>query len=511
MPAIRGTGSGSAAVRNLLEKVGNESDRGFWALVTYLGLAGLCYYEAYSSLVTPSVPLMDTLRYLIQLKTRWWKSREGLLTAWSHGQQSGLIDPLFDHLGVRYLSLNVPVICALTGGVLFLLFYFASRMFARWSAWQPDGGRTQARIGGIRILALTSLAVGTFSVNGWELYNLTLGFPETLRTLLQLVAAWITLKAISADTLTGGLVVRNVALNFLIIVVFGMGQVYGYAICLASAGGLSLFANWRQRGQAPKHLARRALLLLAPLVLLSIYITLAVRLDTGAATAIRLSDVPDMLFRWICSLSLVFVTQDVSLADGTMGAFNFGLGLFVLLLSGYACARLMMKCRSDAMLWFVAFLVLYALCVLLSIAVARGADRPELVLSSRYYINAVPLTIGLVIALSRLLGEDLVAASVTRRAGSTLLLLVFCGFLGVLQVMSAMAEWNSGSFRAAYFARTRMMVLCKRPLTWADAAQLQVNSVEVATTAVDIMEKRRLGPFSVPEAKSIYCDRPLEP
>lgn len=454
-------------------------------------LAGIAYFIKYIALVNPTVPYMDSLKWIGEYGQHWQSKPLTVLAAWNQGQQSGLIDPFFEYVGMSLWSDIALYSCLLTSFVLVAIYW----LFFRNGLKYLDGSKFGVAVGTI---FAAGLAACVFSLNGWELYCLTMSLPETLRNLIYLAMGSWTLRVLSRRDAPLKIVIVNAVVQVFTIVVIGMGEVYGYAAALLFCLVLALY----RRGADGINI-KDGIVIGAPVLGLAIYILLkrwvGAAGGTGHLSLSGLVSLPQSIARSVISSEAATYYH---FSAGGMSA----IGGVVLLMYALGAAFVLLDRRESVSFGF--FSATFGLAVMGSICVARASAGPGAFGASRYYNNLIPLYAGLLLLWVHILvrlGRVMRNGRRSLRYGGLAVFLSFVVFGVVLQNFSNRVEWGVAPYRAASFKRFGKIVLCSDEITPSEANELQANNVVIAQRGVATMRKFGLGPFAVAGARNLTC------
>jgi hypothetical protein len=452
---------------------------------------------------------MNSIGYLSDYGKSWNSSFWNILSAWPQGQQSGLIDPLFEYVNITLFSGNALVPCMLAGGILFFAYINFGKLLitALNNTTSRDFDNEGARGNLFVVLLLLIAAICVFSLNGWELYTLTLGAPEITRTLLYAIIAFYVFHILNSTNIKIVNLIIIALMLFVSIVIFGMGQVYGFSIAL------SLVAIWLTANSASVRLKKTIIIsrviCLLPFLFLAVYGFLSYTF--GMASSSHITIFP------LLSVTRLYLNIIASGAMSAESAQKLVWGSFILIMFGLAiialCAKLVWKLlvlSKSTMSAFAAFLVTYSLLVCGSIVLARDDTGIWGVMASRYYINIMPLYLGMLLAFavtSRYnvnsqdgIGDNLIFDV----AQKVFIVSIIAAFL-YLQINGNAMEWKIAPYRAAYSLNAAKVIVCERPVTEAAQSILQANTLTITRNAVETMHQYRLGPYRIPGVYSILC------
>lgn len=470
------------------------------------GISGLIYYEIYIMTVMPQVSIMNSISYLSDYGKSWNLSFWNILSAWPQGQQSGLIDPLFEYINITLFSGNALVPCMLTGGVLFFSYISFGKLLITASNNTTKNQSAHSNLFVVVLLLIAAICV--FSLNSWELYTLTLGTPEVTRTLLYAIIAFYVFHTLNSAVIEIVNLIYIALMLFVSIVVFGMGQVYGFSMAL-SLVSIWLTVNPASVRQEKTIIIRRVICLL-PFIFLAIYGSLSYTL--GMASSSHITIFP------LLSTARLYLNIVASGAISAESAQKLVWSSFILILFGLAIAALSIKLvwkllvsSKSTMSAFAMFLVIYSLLVCGSIVLARNDTGIWGVMASRYYINIMPLYLGMLLAFAVVTSRHNVS-SLVGTGGNTiydvmqkiLIVSITAAFL-YLQINGNIMEWKIAPYRAAYSLNAAKAVVCERPVTEAAQSILQANTLTITRNAVRTMYKYKLGPYRIPGIDNILC------
>ncbi len=473
------------------------------------GISGLIYYEIYIMTVTPLVSIMNSISYLSDYGQSWNLSFWNILSAWPQGQQSGLIDPLFEYVNIVLFSGNALVPCMLTGGVLFFSYIsFGKLLITASNNTTKDFINQSAHSNLFVVVLLLVAAICVFSLNGWELYTLTLGAPEITRTLLYAIIAFYVFRTLSSAIIEIANLIYIALMLFVSIVVFGMGQVYGFSMAL------SLVSIWLTVNPASvrheKTIIIRRVICLLPFIFLAIYGSLSYTFGMASSSHITIFPLLSTarLYLNIVASGAISAESAQKLVWGSLILILFGLAISAL--STRLVWKLLVSSKSTVSA-FAMFLVIYSLLVCGSIVLARNDTGIWGVMASRYYVNIMPLYLGMLLSFAVVTRRHNVSSlvgigdnTIYDAMQKILIVSIAAAFL-YLQINGNGMEWKIAPYRAAYSLNAAKAVVCERPVTEAAQSILQADTLTITRNAVRTMHKYRLGPYRIPGIDNILC------
>ena len=446
--------------------------RGWWASLAVVAVFAILH-QAYIGRAHPDAVFLDTPRYLVQLQ-EWLAGRMSFIDYWHQGQHRGFIFQSLLLANVRWFQLDPLLATRLSGLAIALTAALVSGTMLLRSADTPHG----RRVAGVAALLATALL---FSWAGFEILTWDLG-----------LALWIKNACFVLLFLAQERVLRAAKLPFAIATSLGMAIVVLYAAMgwsyafVASVLAVQLLAAFDQRRDAAP--SRRHLPVLAALLAQACAIMLAGGAldqpqDASATTHVRLDGI----------LLLPYGLGSAIAGSEAMGHLSAGMHIlwamgFVSIVLGIVLAwrRFARGVMSGPLLPL--YLLAYGGACAASFAMARSDLGPAGAMASRYSMDLVAYTIGVL----WLLGEEAARPGPRTRAWSG----VFAGFaLLVLagQAYTYLREWKVAPYRAQSF-REINRVTRAIPATEADAAVLQSVLVFARPSAL-VMQAQGLGPF----------------
>ena len=445
--------------------------------IFFLAILGLLGYITYICVVRPDVPYMNTIRYITDYARLWSRNPIYLVRSWPDNQQSGLIDPLYVYLNIRYFSLNILLACCLTGFVVTAFFVtFALRATANIRL--PEY---------ILIPFIFALFLEAFSLNSWQLYTLDLGLPEYVRNFLYLAIILYADTLHTANRINYHAIFQYGGLLIVSVIMFGMGEVYSFCGSLAAISFL-VYLTSKRSPDSQIAVSNAPIIAIGPLIALVVYYSLS-QVFTHSFHHLLIS--AKLVELVPIALSTSFLSAEAARAIGFGQDARFVLG--ILLICAYIFGLVSACTRKAYALWFIpATLATYGFLVSISIAIARGDGGASAVGASRYYDNFLFFGVGVIWLIWLLLPENPFAR---RRLG----LYVFATVISicvVTQAISLAVECRIAPYRAVAFLKMRNVFLhSSNPVTPQEARLLQVQSKRDAAYALSFAAKNGLGPF----------------
>lgn len=435
-----------------------------------LALAFLAAHTVYVVTIGADVAYMDSLRYIGYYFERPW---DGVAWArfWNQGDHHGLISQLVLWLNIRVLGMNVLVVNVLTGFVLLgtALVLFASYLrFARIRGQSPGAARA--------LLVLAAMLSIVFSLAGFELYTLDLGFPENLRNGMFLaLGCWLLQRERRLGVV--GCSLLSLALLALMLLC-AYGRIYSFAGALMVAAMLaSVRGEWNA--------GRAALICTVVTVVLGLaaYMVLGAVLPKGIGSTGLQHVSPVAAVR-----AILFGASSSFLGMETIDHFAIPLvavgcvGALLLGLLAWRCVSYLVAVRGCGSVVPV-FLIAYGSITLLAVAFSRGSE-PLGAMASRYYPDVCWLLLGLVWILAT-------HADIGRRSRWLTYLLLLPVLIGYC--LSQVTETVIWPYRAEAFATMRRATLTCDGVPDSSVALLQANNHEILQHAIDLQRHYRLG------------------
>lgn len=437
-----------------------------------LAFIGLSIYVLYISIAHPDIPYMNTIGYISDYARLWRRNPLLLVCSWPNHQQSGLIDAIYVYLNIRFFSLNILGACLLTGLVLAALFLLISHYVSVEIS-------PKSRV--IWLALLLGIFLACFSLNGWQLYTLDLGFPEYSRNLMYLFIILLAGRAIDRPV-SRIFLALYLLLVFFSIVILGTGEVYAFSLALS---GTIVLVYLQSRYLLRNDANRQRLVVVGglPLLCITVYWLLSEMFSDPFHRLLLSSRI--LVLLPITLSTAVLSSEGARLVHwGTMDRFAVG---FVMLCFYFFSLWTVVK-NLPPKSWFIpAALANFGFIVAISIVIARGLGGVPAVGASRYYVNYVFFCVGVI----WLLGLCITS---TRKAHfAKVAFFSMFALCVILQSISFRAEWGIAPYRALAFAHMRAVILrSTKSLTHADARLLQVNSRRDAFYAISYAKRHHL-------------------
>lgn len=442
-----------------------------------LAMLFLAAHTVYVVTIRPDVVYMDSLRYVNYYFERPWGA-EDIARFWNQGDHRGLLSQLVLWLNIRVLGMDVLVANVLTGFVLLWTSLVLLRSYLRFDA------ALGTEFSGRRIfLAWMAFLFIIFSLAGFELYTLDLGFAENLRNGIFLtLGCWLLQRE---DRLGAGSCLSMALALALVMLVCAYGRIYAFSGALLISVIMALLRSEWGAG-------RSAWICVVITVTLSLvlYIVLGALLPQGLGnTGVQNVALPAAARGILTGVASTVIGVDVVEQFKVPMALLACFGALILSLLVWVGIAYLKRVRASGSVIPV-FLVTYGLINVLAVAISRGAE-PHGAMASRYYPDFCWMLLGLAWMLVAILGQRLepLRGKFSRRWLAVVALTPILASYSLTQIV----ETKIWPYRAEAFDAMRQAALTCGGVSQDSVSLLQANNQQILEQAISLQRQYRLG------------------
>ena len=345
-----------------------------WALVVSSILC-LALFQLYVVLVSPQVPYMDTMLFLVQID-QLIKGEISWFDVYGAGEHRGFIYPVITALEWKLWRADARISTVLTGFVVTAIFFLWVRAF-----FLSQNEAAKARLSGPAIFLIACFsAVIIASPAGFELWTLSLGFAQLLKNLLIIVFLYqLAIQKIWSRSGFNALI-YGVCGGLLILF-----ATYGWSYPFLIASVFILFATSLHDRKYRKN-AAIVFGLMAFAQCIYIYLGSGVFADSKTISTAGFPMV-NMITGFLYGAGTVFVGGELLAKWSLPVGVSIFLGTLLLLIS-FLTVLITLVQQSSAKI-FLCSLLVFGLTVLAGVTVARGGAEFTNTGASRYFVDYV--------------------------------------------------------------------------------------------------------------------------
>lgn len=449
----------------------------------------LLLYQVYITAASPRVPYMDTMLIFVQLD-QILRGQISWFDAYGAGEHRGLIYPIVTLVEWVFWGADAKITTMLTGLVVAACFYLWVKVYVADIYDRGDHAKKNLLatlcVAGIAAVLISSPAA-------FELWTLSLGFPQLLKNLL--IIFFLHELAINPSWKGNSVYAIFYGLwGGAIILLASYGWSYPFFIaCIFVLLGVGLCSSCIKKNAV--------IVLLLLLFAQAIYIYLGMGVFSNNASVGNGFAITNIVKGMLFGAGTVFMGSESIIKLSIPNVIPMLLGALLLLLSGVALISSLLS-QNVAKIFFGGLLV-FGLMVLVGVTLARGAVVYTNTGSSRYYVDYIWLLLGS--AGIFLAGKEapffkkwqylLAAGKIiepTFRSARWIMAVVFLvAFVG--HVLTWLVEMKVAPYRAEHF-KNMEHVYRDGVVSDADAALLQ-SPYSAAKRGVDVAQHYYLGPF----------------
>lgn len=350
-------------------------------------IVALCLWYGYMNALHPTVPFMDTLRFLTYFDAAEAGQRQ-LWRTWNQGEHRGLLPQFFVYLNAKVFALNVFG-AALTAGV-FLAASYLLIIVNQIRGLERKDFESRRLCGGFLFVAFVTL-VGLFSFSGWELFSLDVGGALYLKNLI-FVAFWVGISKI-VESSASKLIVWLLFLAAPIIILL---VAFGWSFPFVAATIAAMFPCFFNSSYRKK----KILILIAAVLMASLLIYvlggrfLSVGMSNFGSTGQSWS-IANIICGFFFSLASAFVGLDVAQKYPVFLLLQFSGVIGLLGCAGCVFYLLIIKRIKVKYFYLPLSLLAYGGFHLISVAIARGRFDPINAMAPRYFPEVAMVPVGL--------------------------------------------------------------------------------------------------------------------
>ncbi|AMS32104.1 hypothetical protein AEM42_06310 [Betaproteobacteria bacterium UKL13-2] len=445
-----------------------------WLIALAL-FGGLHLY--YVTLASPQVPYMDSIYYLgdvFDAMTGAASWRE----LWDKRGSGGLLYQLVLLFEWVFWGLNAKVTVVATALAWAILFLLYARVFSKLLLPAPSIALTKRRAL-LFLLAQLFIAFYLFSPAGWEIWLLDLGFAQTLKNLviavyLHRLARFSSHNKSPFDALCMG------AIGAITILFVAYNWSYSFTVAATFVVLIARYAGRISRVAA--------ICLFLPILAAQFLYASAIKVGLNTMAVARSIDgLWDFVAAALYGAGSIFVGSE-ALEFMKIGPWlPMMAGVVLLLLAAIVLSAWTRFGDKDEHSIFFASICVFGLCVLGSIAVARGGLGTQSAAASRYFMDYQFVLIGVIGLVLAMLANRTSAVrwapSQRSWVGVSKIGWIIVGLLSVMASVGHLAtyfiEYKKAPHRATYF-QAQQLALLSGQATQAHASILQTQVVHLA-------------------------------